>query len=229
MLVVGFPAGTFQANCYLLATGRDRPCVVVDPGEDAAGPIEDALREHGLSPVGVLATHGHFDHVFSAAEVADAHRVPLWIHPDDRILLTDPFHGLRPGLAAALGTPPEMTEPAEVAELGAGRLDLAGLTITVHHTPGHTPGSMIFRLDTEEGGRLALTGDTLLAGTVGRTNLPGGSAAELDHSLRTSVLTWPDETVVLPGHGASTTIGKERAQNPYLRKLAGAVQSGRPA
>ncbi|PXY19226.1 MBL fold metallo-hydrolase [Prauserella muralis] len=215
MLVVGFPAGAFHANCYLLAPGPGGGCVVVDPGQDALPGVADALREHRLTPAAVLATHGHVDHVHSAAELADAHRVPVWIRPEDRPLLSDPLKGLGPDLAGALGDL-RLTEPARVAELGEGELELAGLRVEVLHTPGHTPGSAVFRLATEEGGQLALTGDTVFAGSVGRTDLPGGDPRELGTSLRRMMAALPDDTVLLPGHGGTSTVGREKATNPFL-------------
>jgi glyoxylase-like metal-dependent hydrolase (beta-lactamase superfamily II) len=195
LLVVGFPSGAFQANCYLLAPGEGAECVIVDPGQDSAGRIAAALLEHDLSPVGVLATHGHFDHVASAGAVAEAHGVAVRIHPADADLLED---------------------RARVVSLDEGVLELGGLRIGVEHTPGHTPGSVIFRLETAEGGRLVVTGDTLFAGSVGRTDRDGGSAEQIAHSLRTKLSALSNDTVVLPGHGPSTTIGKERAANPFL-------------
>ncbi|NKQ52778.1 MBL fold metallo-hydrolase [Amycolatopsis sp. K13G38] len=193
MLVVGFAAGPLRTNCYLLATGTDTRCVVVDPGQDAREGVRKALREHGLTPEGVLATHGHADHVASAAELAAEHGVAVWIHPGDRELLD-----------------------ASARDLADGdTLELAGLDIAVDHTPGHTPGSVIFRLRTAEGGRIALTGDTLFAGSIGR-----GDQRVLAESLRGKLLTLPDDTVVLPGHGQASTIGRERAGNPLLAGMS---------
>ncbi|QQQ78438.1 MBL fold metallo-hydrolase [Saccharothrix sp. 6-C] len=221
MLVIGFPTGALQANCFVLATGAGGPCVVVDPGQDAAEPVTEALREHRLSPVAVLLTHGHFDHTFSVAPVCDGNDVPAWIHPDDREMLSDPLKGMSAqSRAAFFGGKLEMREPREVRELADGaELDLAGLRLTVDHTPGHTGGSVMFRAGTEEGGRLVLSGDTLFAGSIGRTDLPGGDHREMLTSLRTKVLTLADDTVVLPGHGPTTTIGRERVSNPFLLEL----------
>ncbi|WP_158889830.1 MBL fold metallo-hydrolase [Amycolatopsis anabasis] len=216
MLVVGFPAGAFQANCYLLAPGTDGDCVLVDPGQGATERIGEALREHRLTPAAILATHGHLDHVHSAAEVAEAHDVPVWIHPGDRELLADPFRGLGPELTSAFDGPVRLPEPARIRDLEPGALALAGLELEVLHTPGHTPGSVVFRLDTPEGGRIALTGDTLFAGSIGRTDLPGGDAGRIAESLHTLTTTLSDETVLLPGHGPATTIGQERTRNPFL-------------
>ncbi|WP_277068626.1 MBL fold metallo-hydrolase [Saccharomonospora viridis] len=215
MLVVGFPAGALQANCYLLATGVGSKCVIVDPGQGAEPGIEKALREHRLTPVAVLATHGHVDHVASAAAVADAHDIAVHIHPDDRHLLSDPLAGLGPDLASTFGAVTSI-EPSAVVPLTERVLDLAGLRITVDHTPGHTPGSVVFRVRSAEGGHLALTGDTLFAGSIGRTDLPGGDPEALATSLRTVLLPLAADTVVLPGHGGATTIGRERRSNPFL-------------
>ncbi|MDV6013314.1 MBL fold metallo-hydrolase [Haloechinothrix sp. LS1_15] len=230
MLVAGFAAGVFQANCYVIAGGEGADCVIVDPGQDAAEPVGRTLREHRLNPVAVLATHGHVDHVYSAATIADAHTIPAYIERLDRELLSDPLKGLGPQLAEQLAAifprQQALREPQEVVELGEGPLDVAGLRVEVDLTPGHTPGSVTYRLSTEEGGRLALTGDTLFAGSIGRTDLPGGDMDQLRRSLREKVLTLPDETVVLPGHGGTTTIGRERAANPFLAGLHAAPVTG---
>jgi glyoxylase-like metal-dependent hydrolase (beta-lactamase superfamily II) len=226
VLVVGFPVGALQANCYLLAAGHGEPCVIVDPGQDAEEPIVEAVRKHDLSPVAVLLTHGHFDHVFAVTPVCDGNDVPAWIHPDDRALLSDPLRGLGRESAALFGGL-TMREPAEVKELSDGLdLDLAGLHLTVDHTPGHTGGSVTFRTGTEEGGLLMLAGDTLFAGSIGRTDLPGGDSAQMVRTLRDKVLTLDDETVVLPGHGPTTTIGRERATNPFLLELGSGAVNG---
>jgi len=195
VLVVGFPTGTLQANCYLLATAAGAECVIVDPGEGGAARITEAVREHGLTPVAALATHGHFDHVAGAAPVAEEYGVGLRLHTADHALAGFP-----------------------VEPLDAGTLELAGLEITVERVPGHTPGSVLFRLETPEGGRLVLTGDTLFAGSVGRTDRPGGDGEDLARSLR-KVLTLSDEAVVLPGHGPSTTIGRERLGHERISRV----------
>jgi hydroxyacylglutathione hydrolase len=220
VLVVGFPTGALQANCYLLAAGEGEPCVIVDPGQDAEEAVAQALRKHRLSPVAVLLTHGHFDHAFSVTPVCDGNDIPAWIHPDDRDMLSDPLKGVSREAAAFFGGRLEMREPSEVRELADGvTLDLAGLRLLVDHTPGHTGGSVMFRAGTEEGGRLVVSGDTLFAGSIGRTDLPGGDHASMLDSLRHKVLPLPDDTVVLPGHGPSSTIGRERAGNPFLLGL----------
>lgn len=210
MLVVGFPSGTFAANCYLVAREAGAECVLIDPGQDAAPKVAAALEEHRLTPVAVLATHGHFDHVADAA----AFGLPVHLRPEDHGLLADPASGASPQLLAALGDAVRPVEPVELVDLADGELELAGLMITAAHTPGHTPGSAIFRL-----GELAFTGDTLFAGSIGRTDLPGGSVSQLEQSLADRLLTLDDRTVVLPGHGGTSTIGRERQANPFLTAL----------
>ncbi|HEY0639159.1 MAG TPA: MBL fold metallo-hydrolase [Pseudonocardiaceae bacterium] len=217
MLVAGFPAGAYQANCFVLAPGEGEACVVVDPGQDAEDPLAQVLAEYRLTPVAVLLTHGHFDHVFSVAPVCDGHDVPAWIHPDDRVLLSDPLRGLSDQAMAFFGGRLTLREPREVRPLEDGaELEIAGLTIAVDHTPGHTEGSVVFRTASEEG-RVLVSGDTLFAGSIGRTDLPGGDPAKIMESLRTKVMTLPDDTFVLPGHGPATTIGRERVGNPFLQ------------
>jgi hydroxyacylglutathione hydrolase len=217
MLISGFPAGYFQTNCYLVAARPGAEAVVVDPGQEAVPGIEDLCDRHGLRPVAALLTHGHLDHVWSVAPLAGAHDVPAYVHPDDRHLLSDPLAGLEPQARAAFGGL-ELQEPDEVRELADGQvLELAGLRLTVDHTPGHTRGHVTFRLPGPQGTLLA--GDLVFAGSIGRTDLPGGSPRDMLTSLASRFLTLPDETRVLPGHGPETTVGRERAGNPFLVDL----------
>jgi glyoxylase-like metal-dependent hydrolase (beta-lactamase superfamily II) len=221
VLVAGFPAGSFATNCYVLAPGPGQACVVVDPGQDAEEPLEVVLAQHRLTPVAVLLTHGHFDHTFSVAPVCDGHDVPAFIHAADRALLSDPAKGFSRDALAFFGGRLTMREPREVRPLDDGAaLELAGLTLRVDHTPGHTPGSVVFSTATEQGDEVILAGDTLFAGSIGRTDLPGGDHAQMLVSLRDKLLTRDDAAHVLPGHGPTTTIGRERASNPFLHGLA---------
>ena len=222
MLVRGFPAGSFGTNCYVVAASAGSECVVVDPGQDAVQGVEDLLREHRLKPVAVLLTHGHIDHMWSVVPVCGAHDVPAYVHPADRALLSDPGRGLSLGVGQQLFGGLVFTEPDDVVELPTGGpLELAGLRFTVDLAPGHTPGSIMFRLPGDEAAAepLLIAGDVLFAGSIGRTDLPGGDHAAMLRSLATAVLPLADDTVVLPGHGPATTIGHERATNPYLRGL----------
>jgi glyoxylase-like metal-dependent hydrolase (beta-lactamase superfamily II) len=223
VLIAGFPAGSWAANCYVVATGPGAECVVVDPGQDAAAGVAEIVREHRLKPVAVLLTHGHIDHMWSVTPVAGAYDATAWIHPADRHLLADPMAGISSETAAMLlGGRYEFAEPDEVAELSDGqRLELAGLAVTVDHTPGHTEGSVTFRTpyDGDVVSDVMFSGDLLFAGSIGRTDLPGGSHPTMLRTLRHKVLTLPDDVVVLPGHGEQTSIGRERATNPFLLDL----------
>jgi hydroxyacylglutathione hydrolase len=211
MLIAEFPAGSFQTNCYLLATGPGSEALVVDPGQDALSGIEELSERHRLKPVAALLTHGHLDHMWTVAPLAGAHDIPAYVHPADRHLLTDPLSALGPGLDAVFG-PLRFQEPDDVRELADGQvIELAGLSLTVDHTPGHTPGHVTFRMP----GTL-LAGDLVFAGSIGRVDLPGGSMPQMLASLANRFLTLPDETEVLPGHGGHTTVGRERATNPFL-------------
>ncbi|MEU7857781.1 MULTISPECIES: MBL fold metallo-hydrolase [Nonomuraea] len=217
MLIAGFPAGAFQTNCYVVAPAAGEECVIVDPGQDAVDGVDELLREHRLKPVAVLLTHGHLDHVWSVAPVCGARDVPAWIHPDDRHLLSDPAAGWSPTSSSMFGGI-TLSEPDDVRELSDGAvLPLAGLEIVVDHTPGHTRGSVSFRLPDDE---VMLSGDLLFAGSIGRSDLPGGDYPTILRSLADKCLPLPDDTVVLPGHGPQTTIGRERATNPYLKEAA---------
>jgi glyoxylase-like metal-dependent hydrolase (beta-lactamase superfamily II) len=202
---------------------------VIDPGKDAAAGVAEVVREHRLKPVAVLVTHGHIDHMWCVAPVAGSYDATAYIHPADRHLLSDPMAGISPETAGMLlGGRYTFAEPDAVAETQDGAvLELAGLRLTVDHTPGHTPGSITFRTPyaDEAGGALPdvsdvlFTGDLLFAGSVGRTDLPGGDQDQLLHSLAAKVLPLPDDVVVLPGHGEQTSIGRERATNPWLLGL----------
>jgi hydroxyacylglutathione hydrolase len=224
VLVAGFPAGPWGTNCYVVATGPGTECVVVDPGKDAASGVADVVREHRLKPVSVLVSHGHIDHMWCVAPVAGAYDATAYIHPRDRHLLSDPVAGMSPETAGMLlGGGYRFAEPDRVAELSDGQaLELAGLEIVVDHTPGHTEGSVTFRTPYGEEGVSALmfSGDLLFAGSIGRTDLPGGDHPTMLRSLRDKVLPLDDDIVVLPGHGEQTSIGQERATNPYLLALA---------
>lgn len=220
MLVAGFPAGSFAANCYIVAPAAGEECVIIDPGQDAAPGVDDVVREHRLKPVAVILTHGHIDHVWSVAPVCGARDVPAFIHPGDRELLTDPARGFELSAGQQLFGGLTLTEPDDVRELTDGAvLELAGLRLTVDHAPGHTPGSVTFRAPLDDR-QVLFSGDLLFEGSIGRTDLPGGDYATILDSLARVCLTLPDETAVLPGHGAQTTIGRERAANPFLTDLA---------
>ncbi|MGH3272374.1 MAG: MBL fold metallo-hydrolase [Trebonia sp.] len=218
MLVTGFPAGALAANCYIVAPAPGEECVIIDPGQDAERGIEELLARYRLKPVAVLLTHGHIDHVWSVGPVCGAKGIPAWIHPADRGLLADPASGLALNVGQELFGGITFTEPDDVRELTDGAaLELAGVQLTVGHVPGHTPGSVTFRGGADDLDAL-FSGDLLFAGSIGRTDLPGGDHAAMLKSLART-LTLPDGTVVLPGHGPQTTVGAERRTNPFLTGL----------
>ncbi len=220
MLVTGFPAGAFAANCYVIAPAPGEECVIVDPGQGAVDGIEEILAARRLKPVAVLATHGHIDHVWSVAPVCGAKDIPAYIHPADRALLSDPARGLPLGGGQQLFGGLTFTEPDDVLDLADGMtLRLAGVELIVDHAPGHTEGSVTFRLPPGPE-RILFSGDLLFAGSIGRTDLPGGDHETILDSLARVCLPLPDETIVLAGHGPQTTIGAERQNNPFLTGLA---------
>ncbi|HUR14557.1 MAG TPA: MBL fold metallo-hydrolase [Mycobacteriales bacterium] len=216
MFVRGFPAAAFGTNCWVVAPAEGEQCVVIDPGIGVEAELELVLSEHRLQPVAVLITHGHLDHTFSVTPVCGAKDVPAYIHPDDRELLADPVKGLSAESRQLFGGGLEWSEPADVRLLDPSvPLSLAGLDFTVDLAPGHTPGSVVF-----ESAQTLFSGDVLFAGSIGRTDLPGGSWEQMQRSLAGVILPRDDETVVHCGHGSSTTIGHERRTNPFLQDLA---------
>jgi glyoxylase-like metal-dependent hydrolase (beta-lactamase superfamily II) len=244
VLIAGFPAGPWAANCYVVATGPGSECVIVDPGKDSTEGVAQVVREHRLKPVSVLVTHGHIDHMWCVAPVAGTYDAAAYIHPADRHLLADPMAGLSPETAGMLlGGTYEFAEPDRVAELtDLQRIELAGLEFVVDHTPGHTPGSVTFRTpygtvstgsttrgSATEPSEVLFSGDLLFAGSIGRTDLPGGDHPTMLRSLTGKVLPLADDIVVLPGHGEQTSIGRERATNPILLELLRHAERPSPA
>jgi hydroxyacylglutathione hydrolase len=231
VFIAGFPAGPWGTNCYVVATGPRAECVVIDPGKDSADGVADVVREHRLKPVSVLVTHGHIDHMWCVAPVAGTYDATAWIHPSDRHLLTDPMAGMsKETTQMLLGGDYTWAEPDDVRELAdLAELELAGLRFVVDHTPGHTEGSVTFRTPYSQPdvSEVMFSGDLLFEGSIGRTDLPGGDHATMLRSLTDKVLTLSDDVVVLPGHGGQTSIGRERATNPYLLDLQSDGGAGR--
>ncbi|MGC2655212.1 MAG: MBL fold metallo-hydrolase [Mycobacterium sp.] len=220
MLISAFPAGLLQCNCYVLAQRPGSDAIIVDPGQRAMGPLRQIVDKNRLTPAAVLLTHGHIDHIWSAQKVSDTFGCPAYIHPEDRLMLTDPIKGIGPRLGQLLFSA-AFSEPKQVIELDrdGDKIDLADITVTVDHTPGHTRGSVVFRV-ADDASEVVLTGDTLFERSIGRTDLWGGSGRDLLNSLVHKLLVLSDKTVVLPGHGNSTTIGAERRANPFLQGLS---------
>jgi glyoxylase-like metal-dependent hydrolase (beta-lactamase superfamily II) len=229
VLIAAFPAGPWSTNCYVVAQAAGEECVVIDPGKDAAAGVAEVVRENRLRPAAVLVTHGHIDHMWCVAPVAGAYDAVAYIHPADRAMLSDPMRGMSAETTAMLlGQDLRFTEPDEVREVSDGAdIEVAGITFAVDHAPGHTPGSVTFRMvhPGPEMPEVMFSGDLLFAGSIGRTDLPGGDHEAMLRSLAAKVLPLDDGVVVLPGHGEQTTIGFERRTNPYLANLPVAESS----
>ncbi|MHA7652357.1 MBL fold metallo-hydrolase [Mycobacterium sp. ML4] len=222
MLITGFPAGLLQCNCYVLAERPGADAIVVDPGQRAMAQLREILDKNRLTPAAVLITHGHIDHMWSAQKVSDTFGCPTYIHPEDRFMLKDPIYGLGPRVAQVFAGA-FFREPRQVVELDrdGDKIDLGGVSVNVDHTPGHTRGSVCFRVlqAAKNDADVVFTGDTLFERSVGRTDLFGGSGRDLLRSIANKLLVLDDRTVVLPGHGNSTTIGAERRYNPFIEGL----------
>jgi hydroxyacylglutathione hydrolase len=223
MLIETLVADAFGTKCYVLAAEKGAECVVVDPGIGITPGLEDLLSKHRLRPAAVMITHGHLDHTCSVAPVCGANGVPAFIHPGDRPFLTDPFSGLgdfRPQFERELGEGWKWAEPEEVRLLEDGtELDIAGIPMRIEHAPGHTPGSILINLPGDDDAEAyCLVGDVIYAGTIGTTGMPGGSREQTLRSLKTKILTKPDDTVLLTAHGRDTTVGTEREVNPFVRQ-----------
>lgn len=229
MLLTSFPAGPLHANCYIVALGPGGDCVVVDPGMEAIVGVRQVVDQNDLTPRAVFITHGHFDHMWNVQDVAAEFGTPVWIHPADRHLLADPMAAISSESAALLRQQfegiavPEFDEPADVRDAVEGRpIEVGDISFTVNHAPGHTPGTVTYRFDWPDDdavGQVMFSGDFLFAGSIGRTDLTGGSVEQMNASLERNVLALTDDIVVLPGHGPQTSIGAERASNPFLAQV----------
>lgn len=205
----GFALGPFATNCFVVRVASKRACWIVDAGFEPAALIGYVRRE-GLHPEALVLTHAHADHIAGVREVLAAFPgTPVWVHEAEREWLGDP----ELNLSAAMGM--GVTAPGPDATLTHGQeLELAGTRWRVLHTPGHSPGGITLAC---EASGLALVGDALFAGSIGRTDLPGGSLEVLERSIREQLYTLPDATRALPGHGPETTIGREKVSNPFVR------------
>ncbi len=207
LLLKRFTVGPLMENCYLLADEASRQAVLVDPGDEAERLLE-ALEPRRLELIAIWLTHAHFDHVGGIAGILKSCEVPIYLHPADRALYQNAKQ------AAERWDIPFEQPTAETLELRGGQvLTLAGHEVRCLFTPGHAPGHIAFYLSAEG---FVLAGDALFQGSIGRTDLPLGNHEQLLESIRSQLLTLPDDTVVYPGHGPETTIGFERAHNPFL-------------
>ncbi|MEO0056305.1 MAG: hypothetical protein RL310_19 [Actinomycetota bacterium] len=221
MLIDRVIAPYFETNCWILAPGSGQECIIVDPGmarPNLVNEIEQKVSDLKLKPVAVFITHGHLDHTFSVLPLTKQIPMRTFVTGADRFLLTDPMGALDRGgvseqFLSAFGAE-KFKEPDEIVELeDFSTFEVAGMQITSIFAPGHTKGSVIFTVDNQQ----LISGDVLFAGSIGRTDLPTGSATQMRKTLRDRILTLPDGLNVLPGHGGQTTIGIERVRNPYLQ------------
>jgi hydroxyacylglutathione hydrolase len=208
MILESFPVGPLRCNCTILGDEATHDAIVVDPGDNIPQ-ILSRLQKHGLTLRQIIVTHAHIDHVGGAALLKKVTGAPVFLNKQDLGLL-----GAMEMQAGWLGVAtPEVAPPDASADDGLA-IGLPALPAEVIHTPGHTPGSICLLFPRQH---LLLAGDTLFAGSIGRTDLPGGDGRQILRSLRDRLLVLPDTTRVLPGHGPETTIGEERQSNPFLQ------------
>ena len=222
MILERIAAPYFGTNCWIFAAAKGSECFIVDPGmaiPDLVHEISEVLTRHRLKPIATVVTHGHLDHTFSVRPFDDKYGVATYIHPKDREFLANPQGILTPNGATdqilrEMGVT-SFAEPRDVRELVNGTtIEIAGFTLKALHAPGHTPGSTVFQVDDE----YLISGDVLFQNSIGNTSFRLGSSSDMKKTLRNVILPLADELIVLPGHGAETTIGRERKNNDYLQE-----------
>jgi hydroxyacylglutathione hydrolase len=203
-----FVTGPIETNTYVVA-GEKRQCLIIDPSS-GCDEVLGHIRLKKLEPAAILLTHAHFDHILGIPELQEKVAcLPVWVHPDDRRLLTDAeYNG-----AFMIGS--GFTYAGETLELSEGRLAIGDFVFTALHVPGHSPGGCAF-VFVDNGETHCFAGDSLFAGSIGRYDLPGGDGRVLLDGIKSKLLTLPDATVVYPGHGGRTTIAREKRLNPFF-------------
>jgi hydroxyacylglutathione hydrolase len=208
MILETVVVGALETNCYVLGCERTRQAIVIDPGDDPAE-ILGTLSRRSLTLGRLIATHAHFDHILAVRQLQESTGAPFYLHPADKPLLM----AMRPTTMAWIGRDPG-DPPAVQAELiPREKILLGDLALEIRGTPGHSPGGITL---VDHGSRCAFTGDTVFAGSIGRTNLPGGNLKVLLEAIRSEILSLPDEYCLLPGHGPGSTVLEERMSNPFL-------------
>lgn len=207
-----FVGAGFGENAYLIWRRGSDAAIAIDPGADASAMVA-ALESNQLKLQTILLTHAHIDHIEGVAHLKRHADVPIYMHPDDA-----PFYDNAHVQAAQFGMRVEKLPPVDRQLQDGQQLSLAGIELDVYHVPGHCPGHVIFYIEDE---KTAFVGDVVFQGSIGRTDLPGGSYQQLMHSIRNRVMTLPDDTALYSGHGPKTTVGEERKANPFIAPLYG--------
>jgi hydroxyacylglutathione hydrolase len=219
-----FPVGALGCNCTIVSCPETREALVIDPGDEAPAILE-ALARDGLRAVKIVHTHAHFDHVMATGDVSKSTGADILLHRDDRWLYDNAvmqaeLFGLARGRRNGPGDP-SLNPPAPTLELrGDEAIAFGRHEVRAIHTPGHTPGSICLYFEESGTTPLLFAGDTLFKGSIGRTDLWGGSKPAIEHSIRDRLLTLPETTLVIPGHGDETTVGAEREDNPFVGRFA---------
>ncbi|MBZ8177887.1 MBL fold metallo-hydrolase [Corynebacterium poyangense] len=212
MEILTFATGPYATNCYVIINDDIKTAVVIDPGIHARPKIDALLADKELTLESILLTHGHIDHTRDAEALSSSHGVPVYLHPADHIMLTDLQGGVSQQAAILFNTS-AMKPVKDLRGMGDNdEINAAGLTLTVVHAPGHSPGCVMFR-----GEDVCFSGDVLFRGSIGRTDLPGSDHQMMLKSLKEKVLPLADKLAILPGHGPGTTMRHERKTNPYLQ------------
>ncbi len=209
-----FRFNPLETNCTVLWTDGNPSCLIVDPGMSSPEGVQELvgfLKEKGLTPEAVLLTHGHFDHYWGVDHLLEQFPVPVYLHPADKDIMSQVTHNFR-GMENSFSFLKRRFETVDLQD--NQEFTMVGTNWKVLHTPGHTPGSVCFYAASDS---LLLSGDTLFAGSIGRTDLPGGDYDTLMHSIQTRILILPGDTDVIPGHGQPTTIAREGMYNPFLQ------------
>lgn len=208
MIIKVLSVGALETNCYLVWCPNTKEAIVIDPGDEGERILE-VIREMEIKIKYIVNTHGHHDHIGANKELKEATGAPIVIHSQDAKMLTDPVHNLSKFLGSTTKEPAadQLVEDGDVISFGQ-------INLKVLHTPGHTPGGMCLYSQEE---KVCFTGDTIFNGSVGRTDLPGGSYATLIKSIYDKLLTLPSDVTIYPGHGPKSTISEEKAINPFLK------------